>query len=318
VIERTADRPWIVVLRAGAAALALFGFREAQATTPEVPPGAPGTVRVWYRHTEGCLDGTSFVGLLERLHRSVSLAGVGDHVDFVVTLAFSPQQSSGRLERQSKEGTVAIREVTASTCQEVAEVLALSLDLALQPEPEPLAAEPSVGAPEAATEPGWQSRLGAQAAITAGLAGTLLPGAALFFDLRPAVSGWSGRMSLRGALGERDAAVDLLVGLATARLEGCWSRSFGSVNAGPCLGLDLGLVFAEGSGNTGRSDAGVWSSAGVSARAGWQLGESFTLEAQAGLLAPFVRYRFSAVEGGDVSTSATFGFDAAVGCSFRL
>jgi hypothetical protein len=318
VIERTADRPWIVVLRAGAAALALFGFREAQATTPEVPPGAPGTVRVWYRHTEGCLDGTSFVGLLERLHRSVSLAGVGDHVDFVVTLAFSPQQSSGRLERQSKEGTVAIREVTASTCQEVAEVLALSLDLALQPAPEPAPSTPAEGVPRSAPDPGWQARLGAQATLTTGLAGAVLPGAALFFDLRPDDAGFSGRFSLRGALGERDAQVDLLVGLATTRLEGCWSLSFGSVDAGPCLGLDLGLVFAEGSGNTGRSDAGLWSSAGVSARAGWQLGRSIVLEAQAGVLVPFVRYRFSAVEGGDVSTSASVGFDAALGCSFLL
>jgi hypothetical protein len=314
VIERTAGKPWNVVSAAAAAALTLVCWSEVQGAVP----AAQGAVRVWYRNTEGCVDGPSFVGLLERLHRSVSLAGVGDHVDFVVTLASSPQQSSGRLERQSSEGSVAIREVTASTCQEVAEVLALSLDLALQPTPEPAPSEPPASLPERAPEPGWESRLGAQASITTGIAGAFLPGAAMFIDLRPRVAGWSGRASLRGALGTRDAAVDLLVGLATTRLEGCWSRAFGSVNAGPCLGLDLGLVFAEGSGDTGRSDSGVWSSAGLSARAGWQLGHRITLEAQAGLLVPFVRYRFSAVEGGDVSASASFGFDAALGCSFLL
>jgi hypothetical protein len=62
----------------------------------------------------------------------------------------------------------------------------------------------------------------------------------------------------------------------------------------------------------------VWSSGGGYARAGWQLGRSFAVEAQAGLFIPFVRYRFSAVEGGDVTSSAPVGFEAALGFSFRL
>ena len=266
--------------------------------------------------------------------RAQPLAGVGDHVDFVVTLASSSERSSGRLERQSSEGTVAIREVDAASCQEVAEVLALSLDLALQPAPSPARAElgrshaePATAAAAAAepANPGtpaaqatWEPRLGAQASILTGLAHTVLPGAALFFDLRPPASEYSTRLSLRGAFGERDAVVGVSIGLLTARLDGCWSASLGSVRAGPCLGLDLGLVSAEGSGDTGQDDAGVWSSGSVSGRASWQLGRSFALEGQAGLCIPFVRYRFAAVEGGDVASSAALGFDAGLGFSIRL
>lgn len=317
------------MLAAGAAALVSFGSSRALGAAPAVTrgngpaPAAPGDVRVWYRSSETCPDGAAFVGLLGRLQRSVSLAGVGDHVDFVVTLASSPQQSSGRLERQSSEGTVAIREVNAASCQEVAEVLALSLDLALQPAPEPVRAEldtaHGAAEPEAApAEAGWEPRVGAQGTILTGLAHTVLPGAALFFDLRPPASEYSTRLSVRGALGERDAAVGVTIALLTARLEGCWSASLGSVRAGPCLGADLGLVSAEGSGDTGQDDAGVWSSGSVSARGSWQLGRSVALEAQAGLSIPFVRYRFSAVEGGDVASSASLGFDAALGFSIRL
>jgi hypothetical protein len=54
-------------------------------------------------------------------------------VDFVVTVAHAAEQSSGRLERQTELGTMAIREISAGRCDEVVEGLALSLDLALDP-----------------------------------------------------------------------------------------------------------------------------------------------------------------------------------------
>jgi hypothetical protein len=53
------------------------------------------------------------------------------------------------------------------------------------------------------------------------------------------------------------------------------------------------------------------------ARARWQLGR-VTLEAQAGALAPFVRYDFQAVVGGTVTGSAALGFSAALGGAFQF
>ncbi|MEY2930496.1 MAG: hypothetical protein RL033_1245 [Pseudomonadota bacterium] len=90
-------------------------------------------MRVWYRSSDGCPDGVSFVERLSQLGRPAALASVGDRVDFVVTLAVRPDVSAGRLERQTERGTVAIREVESPACADVAEALALSLELALDP-----------------------------------------------------------------------------------------------------------------------------------------------------------------------------------------
>jgi hypothetical protein len=78
----------------------------APATAPAGAAGAP--VRVWYRSSDGCPDGVSFVERLSQLGRPAALASVGDRVDFVVTLAVRPDVSAGRLERQTERGTVAI------------------------------------------------------------------------------------------------------------------------------------------------------------------------------------------------------------------
>ncbi|HTV18767.1 MAG TPA: hypothetical protein VMG12_08855 [Polyangiaceae bacterium] len=79
---------------------------------------------------------------LSQLGKAARLASVGDRVDFVVTLGRGPEQSSGRLERQTRSGTVAIREYRDARCEAVAEALALTLELALEPE-----AAPALGAP---------------------------------------------------------------------------------------------------------------------------------------------------------------------------
>jgi hypothetical protein len=271
-----------------------------------VPASAPVGVRVWYRSSEGCPDGAAFIGLLRRFGREASLASVGDRVDFVVTVAYAPGASTGRLERQSSERTVAIRDVSASSCEEVTEVLALSLDLAEQPGAQPVAAVDSAWA------------LGAHATIETGLAHETLFGGALFVALSPALQHLHARFSLRGAYGERDSDVPLKIGLGAARVEACWTWSLGDVALGPCAGVELGLVLAQSSGDNGRDDVGGWSSALAHGRGSWQLGRLVALEAQAGVLVPFVRYRFSAEAGGDITDSAALGFQAALGFSFRL
>jgi hypothetical protein len=282
------------------------------------PAAAEPALRIWYRSSEGCPDGAAFIALLGRLGRAGSLAGVGDRVDFVVTVAYAPAQSSGRLERQSSEGTVAIRDVSAQSCAEVADALALSLDLALEPG---MAATPAAAASEAATPAApasWQTRLGVQGQLSTGLAGAVLPGAVLFVHVGHTSLPWSARLSLWGALGEEDAAIDLQLGLLTSRLESCWTWSTGVIGWSPCLGVELGVVMAEGEGNGGRSDSGMWSSGVAHLRTAWHISPSLALEAQAGLLVPFVRYRFDALTGAAVADSAAVGLQGAIGVSFLL
>lgn len=101
---------------------------------------------VWYRTSEGCPDGEAFVSRLAALGKAARLASVGDRVDFVVTLGRGPRESSGRLERQTRGGTVAIREYRDARCDAVAEALALTLDLALEPEAAPVASAPRAAA----------------------------------------------------------------------------------------------------------------------------------------------------------------------------
>jgi len=86
---------------------------------------------VWYRAATDCPGGPDFLSLLGERARLARLAAVGDHIDFVVTLAASEGRSHGSLERQTEAGTVAIREFEDPSCSQVAAALALSLGLAL-------------------------------------------------------------------------------------------------------------------------------------------------------------------------------------------
>lgn len=100
---------------------------------------------VWYRSTADCPGGAEFLARVEARDRRARLAGMGDRVDFVVTLSSgSDSESRGRLERQTSEGIVAIREVEGDTCEEVADALALGLVLALSKHSE-AAVEPATG-----------------------------------------------------------------------------------------------------------------------------------------------------------------------------
>jgi len=91
-------------------------------------------IAIWYRSGEGCPDGAAF--LLKLGERAVSghLAGQGDTIDFVVTLASASTESWGRLERQTSRGTVGIRELASSSCEAVADALALTLALTVDPD----------------------------------------------------------------------------------------------------------------------------------------------------------------------------------------
>lgn len=93
----------------------------------------PGPSVVWYRASEQCPNGAAFLTQTGSGAEALRLAVAGDRIDFVVTIAAEGGQVVGRLERQTRAGTVAIRELRDTDCGRVAEALALSLGLALAP-----------------------------------------------------------------------------------------------------------------------------------------------------------------------------------------
>jgi hypothetical protein len=110
------------------------------------------TAVVWYRASAECPQGAEFLGKLGERARLARLAAAGDHVDFVVTLQGADRETVGRVERQTASGTVAIRELRDASCARVAEALALSLALSLQPKGEQPTQGNSASPPEAAPE----------------------------------------------------------------------------------------------------------------------------------------------------------------------
>jgi hypothetical protein len=259
-------------------------------------------VHVWYRASEGCPEGPAFVARLVQLGHAAELARVGDPVDFTVSVARTHEGSSGRLERQTAAGQLAMRQVSAPSCEEVVEGLALSLDLALGPEPAPAVTQRS----------GSEGlSLGLGATLATGLAPAALPGLALFGELggpRAARLRLEARAA-RGASEGRD-EVELVVSLVAARLQGCpLAVGLAEWSWAPCLSLALGGLWAEGEPNTGRSDSGAWASAGASSRVDWQLGRRFALGFELGASVPFVRYRMGAAEDAPLYRTRAIGLE---------
>lgn len=108
-------------------------------TTPTGPTTTAGAAHVtpatvWFRSSEGCPTGEQFIARVATQQRPVRLARAGDRVDFVVTLSKSSETATGRLERQTSSGTIAISDIRDPNCATVGEALALSLGLSLAPE----------------------------------------------------------------------------------------------------------------------------------------------------------------------------------------
>lgn len=121
------------------------GPQELNATTQPLPT-------VWYRTSEGCPNGEQFVLRVKTYQQGVRLAEAGDRVDFVVTLTKPPEaQATGRLERQTDGGTIAISEVRDTDCDAVATALALGLSLSLTPATTPSSPATGSSTPGAAS-----------------------------------------------------------------------------------------------------------------------------------------------------------------------
>ena len=298
----------------------------------------PAPVWVWYRTSEGCPDGASFVTRLNDLGQSARLAGVGDRVDFVVTLGHERGTGSGRLERQTRSGTVAIREYRDADCAQVAEALALTLDLALEPsrvDAEPPAVRATSASASSAMDKAEQSStleaeasrtnvaLGVQATLATGVAPELLPGGALFLELQS--SGWLPRASRLTLLGghvestTRSRTID--VTLIGGRAEACPLRwnALADLVLEPCAGVEAGLIRGAGADAAGTVDTGFWGSFLAQGRVALRLGGPWWLEAQVGGRVPWVRYEMGTRDGSaDWFRTRAVGLDAGVGASWQI
>ena len=289
--RRAAQIRWSAFALALALALALAAPARAQAQER-----APA---IWYRASPQCPSDADFLAKLADSAVRPRLAEPGDHVDYLVTLVDSGTETVGRLERQTRAGTVAIRELRDASCARVAEGLALSLGLALEPgqavadetrHAEPSTADAADGVPPAvATAPApppvgppparrtvppivdpplapakRRFALGATAGVLYGLSPEPMTRGQVFFDIDPVWARLSHKFSARwgavGALGSAATRIGAVRSwLLGSYLEGCPWR------VGNAL---IGLRPCAGF-ELGVSSASPRSSAGFADRALW-------------------------------------------------
>lgn len=310
---------------------------------------------VWYRASEQCPAGTEFLGRLANGAERVRLAGAGDHIDFVVTLLADQGTTVGRLERQTRSGTVAIRELRDVSCARVADALALSLGLALEPgaatedKPEtasesaekksdqpPVAAEPAPDAvrptpiassvPKAhasarATElaaPPQPTRswvLGLDAGARVGVAPSLMPQALPFVELDPAASDFALRLS--GVVARGSTATNI------GPVEQ-WIFA-GRIDVCPwrvgnrSVSLRPCAAFELGETRAGAQvhQSSLWAAPGIAARASFAVSSVVALELGVGALVPLDRSEVDAA-GSALYSSKIIAVSGTAGISFRL
>jgi hypothetical protein len=285
-------------------------------------------VFIWYRTSGECPDSEAFLSQLSAKVPAARIAAAGDPIDFVVTLGGLGTHSNGRLERETRQGTVAIREIESNDCSEVAGALALSLVLAIDPIekpppkpvvplPSPKPADPRVDrAPPPKLASPWS--VGAQVELATAIAPSVLPGGSVFVDFD---RGWSARAGAFGMFGSVMTGVgDVQYRVLGGRLEACPLRiGSDTLSAKPCAAFDLGELRVEGGSKTGTADTGLWATAGVHGRLSWQATGALAFEAELGAFAPLTRYTLRtddpAVEG---YSTYVFGFFAGMGATARL
>lgn len=316
--------------------------------------GQERAMNVWYRSVEGCPAGTEFIARVTSKGVPARLAGVGDSIDFVVTLGTGTAGSTGLLERQTSEGTVAVRTVEGDTCDQVANALAFSLVLAAegatpraQPAPSATAAEPPASVPTPAEPPppsaaanhfarpapankdavqspsarGVEWSVGVQGTLTTGVSPSLLPGAALFVQAaRLTEFGSSLRLSIAGGTTSNEIGANTFrLSLVGGQVEGCPATVGSVLELAGCAALDLGVMATSSSGRGGASDSAIWSAAELLARLAFHPGRRIAIEAQGGALVPFTRYDLGVGNGANtLYRTAAAGFAGAVGLAMQI
>jgi hypothetical protein len=233
--------------------------------------------RVVYRPSEGCPDEATFVRWVLSRTRRARRADAGEPGrTFLVTLRREGQSFAGSLAIMEERGVTDTRAVRAESCDEVARALSLIFALAMDPEaghgpetepaqdPAPATAEkpPTVSSVPARRVPASLVRedkprsTAAHDGMIAGVRLEVQGGVAPFPTWVPSLfvdAGLGRGFWFRAKLGagQREASGDLELGTASflylgSRVDVCLCAGEGSWRAGPCVGVESGVVRARG------------------------------------------------------------------------
>lgn len=326
--------------------LTCSALAHAQSPSPS-PTLNSETAVLWYRSSDGCPDGPGFLARIGERASLIRLAHAGDRVDFMVTLAASPGGAHGRLERETERGTVAIREIEDTSCDSVADVVALNLSLALDPDAQ---AQPGDDAPQGTTAPpevqdasipkssepestqssalGSQSdhtptdkqrlvvRLGAQGGVLTGVASQVMGRAIAFVELGEIVKWGAVDLTLRAAAVGAWGASNTTSGTIRQTV---WAGRFdvcpvvlgsATLSARPCAALELGQLRASGP----LSDTALWAALAAHVRGQWVVIGPLAVEAELGANFPLRRYEIAA-GASELYRSAVVGLSTSLGAS---
>ena len=268
----------------------------------------------------GCPDRTSIEArVVELLGRSVPSPAELD-VRAVITFDAPDWEVDVTLAAGDARGT---RRVRAATCADVADFVAITVVLAIDPghaavEPEPAPVGPFPEAPVA--EP--MASAEAEAAPAAPLAVSRVPRSRRFF-LAAGAEGLVGTLpsvrvgptasagaqlgsfllALGGSyfppLGEGAdiAANPIALSLVHARARSCLSFGARSLSGGPCLHVDVGAMMADEAVTGGRRATELYVALGGGARGVLRLSPHVSLVAQAGVAVPLTQPRFVLSDG---------------------
>jgi hypothetical protein len=314
------------------------------------------TPAVWYRAAAECPSGQDFIAKLAATTAQAHLATGGEHIDFVVTLLTTPSETVGRLERQTNGGTAAIRELRDATCERVADALAMSLGLAMDPappasEPEAAAAPaapllppadsstPStlpvtpVAAARVASVPPPRERaatnatpnrfVGLDFGFLSGLSTQPMARGSVFFEVDRALNALAQDVAFRVAAAASLGTADTPVGpvkrwVLSGRGEVCpWRWGTRRMALRPCLAFELGATSASSEGPPVVADHGLWAAPGLGLRGSFDVLPRLRVELGGSALLPLLREQVF-IGSKPVFQDALLAFQGTVGVSAAL
>jgi hypothetical protein len=306
--------------------------------------GEPEPIRLSYTAVDACPSREAFLARLRTRTTRFREAAEGEAARvFTVELAAGGEASKGRLTVSARDGSSAIREVKAATCEQVSAALALVVAVAIDPQalieaatpksepvpppPVPPSAPPETARPAAPTRIDRTARvaMGVRWDEVSGVTPLLRPVLRPFLEIvgdRPGVFvpgfrisfAWTHNAHVATASGAAD--FSWYVG----RVEACPLR-LGSVATSLtwCATFDAGALRVAGQDapvNTAR--ARPWVSSGLSARGSARLWRWVFAELEAGAAAPWFKDRWLFADGSALYAAppVSVWVGAGLGCRF--
>jgi len=313
-------RATLRAVRPSRASLALgIVLGAALGVVPSRARAQPDTYQLSYSAPPGC---PAEARVLKEVRANVRDAASGEGARIALTISQEDRGFTGELVAVDRSGTQGRRTIEGATCAEVSHTLAFLAALAIElgghieaePTPEtavvpPVAKPPTSPAPAARTvqpsqpapPPPPRNPWRFSGLLGAGLRGGLAPSARPVLEAGVDFGATSSqlfapafRATILGSLSRvSNSAGTAKLALLAGRLEGCPGRIGGpTVALRPCLGLELGAVFAEGEVEGGHDVVQRWGSGEASVRLEvWPFPQVF-VELGGALVVPFFHTRY--------------------------